>query len=337
MARKVFIIAVLAAVALVVIAAPAPAKDGEERTIVVKAGDDDEVLVKEPRGTWLGVGIADLKEKGEKEVDKGVLITQVYDDSPAEAAGLEEDDVIVAVDGKKVNETDELVKAIQSREPGDDISLTVNRDGKEQLIIATLGERPEEYVWLDKDDFLGLADLGAALGNLYIPEINIGFSGFGGRGRLGVYVHDLSEGLAEYFEVPGGEGVLVDDIVEDSPAEAAGIRAGDVIIKIGDEDVADTEELVEAISEMEKDTPTPIVLVRKGERMTVEVTVGASEQEKALEHFKQTYQLKADELENKMHTLKLSDEDREELKQELQELKEELKELKEELKELQED
>jgi serine protease Do len=268
MARKVFIIAVLAALAVLIAGSPAAAKEGNERTIVVKSGDD-EILMKESGGTWLGVGIADLKEKGR---EKGVLITEIYEDSPAEAAGLEEDDVITAIDDKKIEGTDQLVKAIQSRDPGDDISLTVERDGKEQLIIATLGERPEEFVWQDKNDFLGLAELGAVLGNIYIPEINIGFSAFGGRGRLGVYVHDLSDGLAEYFEVPNGEGVLVDDIVDDSPADAAGIKAGDVIIKIGDEDVADTGELVDAIGEMKKDTPTPIVLVRKGERMTVEVT-----------------------------------------------------------------
>lgn len=337
MARKVFTVAVLGALAILIVASPASAKEGESSVIVVKSGDHDEIVTGESRGTWLGVGIADVKEKSARGLKKGVLITEVYDDSPAEAAGIEDGDVIVAIDDKRVDGIDELVKAIQAREPGDDTSLTVDREGKELLIIATLGERPEEYVWLEKDDFLGLAELGTALGNLYIPEINIGFSGFGGRGRLGVYVHDLSEGLAEYFEVSDGEGVLVDDIVEDSPAAAAGIKAGDVIVKIGDEDVADTEELVEAISEMDKDTPTPIVLIRKGERMTVEATVGASEHEKALEHFKSAYKLKADDLEKKIHTMKLSDEDREELKEELEELKEELEELKEELRELKED
>jgi C-terminal processing protease CtpA/Prc len=337
MARKVFIIAVLAALALVIVAAPAVAKEGEKRTIVVKSGDDDELLIKGSRGTWLGVGIAEIKKKGEKAPLEGVLITEIYEDSPAEAAGLKEDDIVVAIDDKKTDDVDELVKAIQAREPGDEISMTIDRDGKEQIVIATLSERPEEYVWLDKDDFLGLAELGTALGNLYIPEINIGFSGFGGRGRLGVYVHDLSEGLAEYFEVPDGEGVLVDDIVEDSPADAAGIKAGDVIVRIGDEDVADTEELVDAISEMDRDTPTPIVLIRKGERLTVEATVGESEHEKALEHFKQAYMLKADDLEHKMHTMKLTDEERAELKEDLEKLREELEELKEELRAMKKD
>jgi len=339
MARKVSCIAVLAALTILIVAAPVQADEDVKRTIVVKS-DGDELLMKESRGTWLGVGIADVtgvKDKDKDRPKKGVYVTEVYDDSPAESAGIEEGDVVVAIDDKKIDNIDALVKAIQSREPGDDISLTVDRDGKEQLIIATLGERPEEYVWLDKNDFLGLAELGAALGNLYIPEINIGFSGSGGRGRLGVYVHDLSEGLAEYFEVPDGEGVLVDDIVEDSPAEAAGIKAGDVIVKIGDEDVADTEELVEAISGMQKDAPTPIVLYRKGERMTVEATVGEGEYEKAIQEFKEAYKLKADDLERKMQTMKLTDEEREELKEELDDLKAELKELKQELKELRED
>lgn len=332
MARKIFTGAVLAALALLFIASPVLAKNDEKSVVVIKSGGDD-VLKEEPRGTWLGVGIADVKQKGEPgHPARGVAVTEVYDGSPAEAAGVETGDVIVAVDDDEVDGVSELVKAIQSREPGDDVSLTIAREGKEQIIIATLGERPEEYVWLDESDFLGLS----ALGDIFIPEINIGFSGFGGRGRLGVYVHDLTEGLAEYFEVPDGEGVLVDDVVEDSPAEAAGIKAGDVIIKIGDGDVADTEELVEAISEMKADTPTPIVLVRKGERMTVEATVGESEYEKALQHFKQAYELKAGDLENKIHTIEIS-RNREELKEELEELRQELKELKEELRKLKED
>ncbi len=335
MARKIFALAVLAALALLIVASPVLAKEGDKRVIVVESDGKDAKITIESRGTWLGVGIADVKEKSERGLKKGVYVTEIYGDSPAEAAGIEEDDVIVAIDDEKVDDIDELVEAIQSREPGDDISLTVDRDGRELLIIATLDERPEEYVWLDKDDFFGLSAL-QALGNMYIPEINIGFSGFGGRGRLGVYVHDLSEGLAEYFEVPDGEGVLVDDIVEDGPAEAAGIRAGDVIVRIGDEDVADTDELVEAIGEMERDTPTPIVLIRKGERLTVEATVGQSKQDKAIERFKKAYEFKADDLEKQIQRIKISGHE-DELRGELDELREELEELKEELRELKED
>jgi C-terminal processing protease CtpA/Prc len=337
MARKVFITAVLATLTLLIVASAAPAKEGDRKVIFVDSDGKKAEIISESRGAWLGVGIADAKEKSERGLKKGVYVSSIYDDSPAMAAGLEEGDVILAVDDETMGGVDDLVQAIKAHEPGDEVSLTVDREGKEQLIIATLAERPEEYVWLDDSDFLGLADLGAALGNLYIPEINIGFSGFGGRGRLGVYVHDLSEGLAEYFEVPDGEGVLVDDIVEGGPAEAAGIKPGDVIVKIDDEDVADTEDLVEAISEMEKDTPTPIVVYRKGERMTVEATVGASEQEKALEHFRQAYKIKADDIEKKIQTMKLTDDQRQELRDELKDLKQELEELKQELRELKED
>jgi C-terminal processing protease CtpA/Prc len=336
MARKVFNIAVLAALALL-IGAAAAAKEGERKVISVDSDGKTMEIISESRGAWLGVGIADVEEKAERGLDKGVYVSSIYDDSPAQAAGLEEGDVILALDDEPMKAVGDLVEAIKDREPGDDVSLTVDRDGKELLIVATLTERPEEYVWLDEGDFAGLAELGKALGNLYIPEINIGFSGFGGRGRLGVYVHDLSEGLAEYFEVPGGKGVLVDDIVEGGPAEAAGIKPGDVIVKIGDDDVADTDELIDAIGEMEEDTPTPIVIYRKGERMTVEATVGPSEQEQALEHFKQAYKIKADDLEKKIQSMKLTDEERDELRQELKELKKELEDLKQELRDLKKD
>ena len=330
MARRIFIWAIFAALALLFVASPALAKSGEKRTIVIESDGKDKISIKTSDGAWLGVGITDAKDKDQK----GAVVTSVYDDSPAQAAGVEEGDVIVAVDDEKVDDISELIDMIQSREPGDDVSLTVHRDGKEQLIIATLIERPEEYVWFDEGAFSGLAALGA-LENIYIPEINIGFSGWGGRGRLGVYVHDLTEDLAEYFEVPDGEGVLVEGVVEESPAEAAGIQAGDVILKIGDERVADTDELVDAISEMEADTPTPIVVMRKGRELTLEATVGESEYKKAIEKFLGAYKLKEGDLEKKIKHMKMNEEDAHELQEELEELREELKELKKELKRVQ--
>lgn len=332
MARRISIGAVFAALALLIVASPALAKSSENQVIVVESDGRAKISIKTSDGAWLGVGIADVEDKGAK----GASVTEVYDDSPAESAGIEEGDVIVAVDDEKVDGVSELVKMIQSREPGDDVSLTVVRDGRDQLIIATLAERPEEYVWFDEGAFSGLAALGA-LENIYIPEINIGFSGWGGRGRLGVYVHDLTDDLAEYFDVPDGKGVLVEGVVEESPAEAAAIQAGDVIIKIGDERVADTDELIEAISEMETDTPTPIVVMRKGSEVTLEASVGESEYKKSIEHFLQAYKLKEDDLKKQIHSIQMSKEDSEELKEELEELKEELEELKEELKRVKSD
>jgi C-terminal processing protease CtpA/Prc len=216
-----------------------------------------------------------------------------------------------------------------------------------KTVKATLAERENTFVWNSLEGLEGLKGLKGlealegleglkALEHIIIPEIDIGMSSWGSRGRLGVYIDDVSGDLAEYFEIPGGEGVLVEGVVEDSPAEAAGIKAGDIIYKIDGEALCCTEELVKAIAKMDTDKQTPIVLIRKGKEVTVQVVVSESEYDKAMKAYKvhigdlgdKEYFIQALESED------LSDEERAELKAELKELQKELEELRKELKEL---
>ncbi len=352
MARRICAGAVLAVLALIVVTSVAVA--GSEKRVVVKmdaSGDHEKITIEGNGGAWLGVGIQeldrDLREAMDIDSDiDGVLITSIYDDSPAEDAGLEDGDVIVAFDGKRVDDVDELVKMVRSHEPGDTIEVTVVRDGKKKAVKAKLSEREHkaEMYWYDDEGLKGLEGLKALQGleglagleHFFIPQMTMGMSGGGGRGRLGVYVDDLSEGLAEYFEVPDGKGILIEGIVEDSPAEKAGIKAGDVIIRIGDVRVGDTAELIEAISDMEADEETPVALVRKGRERTVMVTVKESEYEKLL---KRTFTIDIDDGDGE-HTILiegLDEEEAEELKEELEELREELKELRDELDDMKDD
>jgi len=80
-------------------------------------------------------------ELGQAVMGGGVLITGVVAGSPAEAAGLKVDDVITAVDGQTVSSAQAVADAIVAKHPGDKISLTVRRDGREEDIVVTLGER----------------------------------------------------------------------------------------------------------------------------------------------------------------------------------------------------
>jgi membrane-associated protease RseP (regulator of RpoE activity) len=88
-----------------------------------------------------------------------------------------------------------------------------------------------------------------------------------GRGRLGVRVEKLSDDLAQALGMSGDEGVLVVQVLEDTPAQKAGIRAGDVIVRIDGEMVSDPDELVKALGS--SDGSVDIVLVRKGDRRTI--------------------------------------------------------------------
>jgi C-terminal processing protease CtpA/Prc len=160
----------------------------------------------------------------------------------------------------------------------------------------------------------------------------------GTRGRLGVYVDDLTAGLAEYFDVPQGKGVLVESVVEDSPAEKAGIKAGDIIFKIDGERIWDTEDLVRAIADMKTDKETPIVILRKGKEMTVEAVVTESAADRAMKDYEKALKIQIGDGDEGivirgLDEQKMDEETRAELKKELEQLRKELDELKRELKE----
>jgi serine protease Do len=113
---------------------------------------------------WLGIGIQELDEKtreklGIDESVKGILINQIYEDSPAEEAGLKENDVVVSIDGETGESLSDFVELVSSKEPGTEIEIKVYRDGKMKTIDATLGEREQTFVWQGLEGLEGLKGL----------------------------------------------------------------------------------------------------------------------------------------------------------------------------------
>ena len=90
-----------------------------------------------------------------------------------------------------------------------------------------------------------------------------------GRGRLGVRVEDLTPELGEALGVGGGKGVMVVEVFEDTPAQKAGLRAGDVVLEVAGRAVEDRDDLVRALEDREGGVD--ILLARKGARRTVNV------------------------------------------------------------------
>jgi serine protease Do/serine protease DegQ len=89
--------------------------------------------------------------------------------------------------------------------------------------------------------------------------------------RLGVDVEDLDGDLGKYFGAPDGEGVLVRGVSSGSAAEKAGIKAGDVIIKVAGERVRTSSDLREGLREKRENKKVDIVVIRKGTEMTLPV------------------------------------------------------------------
>ncbi|MGQ0721194.1 MAG: PDZ domain-containing protein [Candidatus Eiseniibacteriota bacterium] len=234
--RKILLIACLAAMSTTPVAA--------------QAHDDDEPVRGESEaGTgWLGIRPqrieGGLAEALNLESDSGVLVGQVVEDSPAEKAGLRAGDIVLSVDRKEVGTPSELVDAVRDREAGESVSVSILRDGKTREIDVKLGEAPTFGERLEDGSRAGLHDLRRRLDrvrDLRVP---------GKHGFLGVVTQPVDGGLAEYFGAAEG-GALVSEVVEDSPAEKLGLRAGDVIVEVAGEEVTDPGDLRRAVAKHE--------------------------------------------------------------------------------------
>ena len=251
-------------------------------------------------GGWLGVRVDDVDAgtAGELGLDepRGAVVEGVEEDSPAAEAGLEEGDVIVTFDGDAVRSVAELVRLVRETPAGRSVTVEVVRDGERRRLPVTVGERERRPLRVRVAPG-GLEDLEVRMERLgeelseermeeirarieeareRMEELELGdrgtrvFRWFQGRPRLGVRLQPLSDQLAEYFGVGDRGGALVASVRDGSPAAGAGLRAGDVVVRFGGDDVADPGDLVEAVRGAGAGS-VEVTVVRRGERRTLSV------------------------------------------------------------------
>jgi len=197
---------------------------------------------------------------------RGVGITRIVKDSPAEKAGLRKDDVILRIDGENVTSVRKLNRVVSEIAPDQSVRVTISRAGAEQELTATMGRRKE-------NDFHGL--LRDNPGNWEWEGPTISSDGpwvfaLGGGRRIGVSTTELTKQLAEYFGVTGGHGVLVTNVSEDGPAAKAGVRAGDVITAVDGETVDASGDVSRAINKR-KDGEVTLTIIRNKSQQTLRV------------------------------------------------------------------
>ncbi|HLI64037.1 MAG TPA: PDZ domain-containing protein [Terriglobales bacterium] len=188
-------------------------------------------------GAYLGVQITAVTPQRASALKlaepAGALITYVDQDGPACRAGLMENDVVVGFDGSKVNDPQQLQGLIHATPPQKTVTLTIMRYGQRKDVKVTLGS------WNVMSRTVSAIALGAPPPpRAYLPELEIpSFTVL--SARHGLVVESLSPQLADFFGVPRGHGVLVRSVEGGSPAAAAGIKAGDIILKVNNEVVHD--------------------------------------------------------------------------------------------------
>lgn len=234
---------------------------------------------------WLGVYTQqvdpDMARAFDLPVQYGAIVNDVIEDSPADEAGLIEDDIIVAVNDRKVGDDRDLIDLVGDTDPGEEVTLKIWRDGKEQDIRVELGTRPRSM--RSGDDF-GWSTVPRSLNAPKAPRApkapkmySYYYNGDDSdRAYLGVRLVDLSRPAAQSLGAER-DGVLVDEVEEESPAETAGLKAGDLIVAIGDEQVSAAEDIQDIIWDMNEGDKVTVNYVRDRKQASVEVTLAAGD------------------------------------------------------------
>lgn len=210
---------------------------------------------------YIGVEAQELKgataEALHLKDDEGALLAGVLSDGPARSAGLQPGDVIKAVNGQTVTNPRELAVDVASLKPGSDAHLLVVRDGQEKDFTLKVGTLPSERTASNET------------------------TGGEPRGeQLGLELSPLSPQLRDQLNMPSDtSGVVVQRVKPGSPADKAGLQAGDVIVGVGTQKVTSVEEAAHAIHAAinGKDHAVALRVMRDGQAVFVGVTLGQNE------------------------------------------------------------
>lgn len=188
-------------------------------------------LIKHKKVTrgWLGIGIGDLSPnmKDFYAAEHGALVNNIQPDTPASKSELQVEDIIVAMDGKKVEDTWELQTAIASKQPSATVTLDVIRNKKPHQVRVKLGEMPAKYAGQEPEE------------EEREPET---------KQALGLTVEELTPETAEKLDVVSSDkGVVVVRVNPGGPA-AEKVREGDVILTINREPTNSVSDYLAAIN-----------------------------------------------------------------------------------------
>jgi len=227
---------------------------------------------------WLGVEIDEVTAEKAKDLKispvRGVLVTDVEPESPAAKAGLRENDVITKYEGQIIEGAMQFRRLVRETPPGRAVILTISRSGTSRDLPVELGDRG---AYFERKMEGKMRDFGHAYA---FSAPNFDFhagSDFGAMDwrtpLLGISAEDLSGQLGAYFGAPDNAGVLVRDVRPATSAEKAGLKAGDVIVKVDNKPVKSLAELREQLRDKSEQKVVNLGVLRKGSEMIVAVTI----------------------------------------------------------------
>lgn len=217
--------------------------------------DDDEesTSVADARG-YLGVGVTLLPAQAI------LRITSVEKDGPAALAGVLVNDVLRAVDDQSVRTPEQLRSIIESKKPGTKVSLTIERDGRDLKLSATLTAAP------------------AAVQQPLTPASPGQNQPGRERGRLGLQVAPITPQLKERFNLQRDSGIVVLEVSAEGLGGLSGLKQGDIILRIDGRDVGtDVLALQRLLAQPRSNQELEIQVLRGSEALTLKVNLPANE------------------------------------------------------------
>ena len=232
-------------------------------------------------GSYIGIGVVDVTADRAKALnlkeERGVEVTSIVDDGPSAKAGIKEGDVVLEYNGQAVEGTQQFQRLVRETPPGRQVKVGVWRNGAAQTIIATVGERKGTVISSDDGGWNFTVPAMPPMPPMpAMPNISIDIPRFSMAYQsqmLGIEGESLEsqEQLAEFFGVK--EGVLVKTVKRNSAAEKAGLKAGDVIVKVDDSKVGSSSEITRTLRGLRSKKTFTLTVVRNKKEMPLTVTM----------------------------------------------------------------
>lgn len=234
---------------------------------------------------WLGVEIDEVTPDRAKELKlpavRGVVVQQVEADSPAAKAGLKQNDVILQYDGHGVEGTVQFRRLVRETPPGRAVNVEVSRNGATQTLSVQITDRNAYY---EKRMRGVMPEFGKSF-SFQVPNFEMNMPGartfmwMSGGPVLGIEAEDLSGQLGAYFGAPNNTGVLVRSVNADSPGARAGLKAGDVIVKLDEASVKSVSGLRDDLREKRDQKSITLGVLRRGSEVNLTVQLEHPNQE----------------------------------------------------------
>jgi len=243
-------------------------------------------------GAYLGIEMEDVTADNMASYklagERGVIVRSVMKGSPAEAAGLQEKDVILEFAGTSVQSVQQMRRLVRETPVGRKVDLVVSRGGMKINLTAKIGKRETGRGGAENEpDIMMFGAPGGRTFHFRTPEEGNwpempGMPGMGpswkeesSRPRLGVTLQPLTDQMAEFLGVPGRKGVLVTSVVEGSPAVGR-LKAGDVIVRADNQPIEDLGDLTRTVRGKPEGGKLELMVVRDKKEIVITVDLAGT-------------------------------------------------------------